>query len=237
MLMKFRISNMKSASARLFHSLYQFSGHYRSIHISQRNAMGKLIKNHLARLIVLTAAACLSISSSPLSGSSKFLVDQAAAAIEGFFWPKIFWDFSTKSLNGAVKPWPILQTINLVLGLFVLAWEWPLGLLAGTIIQRSIIARLFTLPFTALAAVLLYQATNPAIYYIVGIGVYLWAYNSGEVSKICLVQQSMRLKYIGVDRGPMVLASESSERYTTWRNENLLTTACSTCSGLAWPGA
>jgi len=126
--------------------------------------MGKLIKNHWARLIVMTAA-----------------VYQIAAALEGFFWPKIFWDFLTKTLDGAVKPFPILQIINLVFGIIMLAWEWPLGLLAGTSMHRSIEARLVVLPMTALAAALLYQATNPAIYYTIGLVVYFWGYSEGEV--------------------------------------------------------
>ncbi|TVY94551.1 hypothetical protein LAWI1_G000007, partial [Lachnellula willkommii] len=126
--------------------------------------MGKLIKNHWARLIVLTAA-----------------IYQVAAAIEGFFWPKIFWDFLTKNLDGAVKPIPVLQIINLISGIVMLAWEWPLGFLAGTAIHRSIEARLVALPMCALVAALIYQATNPAIYYVIGMGVYFWAYSEGEV--------------------------------------------------------
>ncbi|KAG0650938.1 hypothetical protein D0Z07_2562 [Hyphodiscus hymeniophilus] len=126
--------------------------------------MGKLIKNHWARLIVLTAA-----------------VYQVAAAIEGFFWPKIFWDFLTKNLDGAVKPLPILQIINLVFGIIMFCWEWPLGFLAGTAMHRSIEARLVVLPMAALAAALLYQATNPALYYTIALGVYFWAYSEGEI--------------------------------------------------------
>jgi len=126
--------------------------------------MGRLIKNHWARLIVLTAAAY-----------------QVGAAIEGFFWPKVFWDFMTKNLDGAVKPIPILQIINLIFGIFMFAWEWPLGIIAGTILHRSIEARLVVLPMAGLAAALLYQATNPAIYYMIGMVVYFWAYSEGEV--------------------------------------------------------
>jgi hypothetical protein len=125
--------------------------------------MGKLIKNHWARLIVLTAAAY-----------------QVLAAIEGFFWPKIFWDFLTKNLDGAVKPLPILQIINLIFGIFMFAWEWPLGLLAGSALHRSIETRLVILPLVGLAAALLYQATNAALYYTIGLGVYFWAYSEGE---------------------------------------------------------
>ena len=126
--------------------------------------MGKLIKNHWARLIILTAA-----------------IYQCAAALEGFFWPKIFWDFLTKIFDSTVKPFPILQAINLLFGLLGLAWEWPLKPLAGTSLHRSIEARLALYPLSALAAVFLYQATNPAIYYCIGIGVYFWASSEGEV--------------------------------------------------------
>ncbi|KAI9640988.1 hypothetical protein NHQ30_010415 [Ciborinia camelliae] len=145
--------------------------------------MGRLIKNHWARLIVLTAAICdypSILIRSPYKANEN-IPDQVAAAIEGFFWPKIFWDFLTKNLDGAVKPLPILQIINLVFGLFMLAWEWPLGFLVGTAFHRSIEARLVVLPLTALAAALLYQATNPAIYYTVAMVVYFWAYSEGEI--------------------------------------------------------
>lgn len=105
-----------------------------------------------------------------------------AAAIEGFFWPKIFFDFLTKNLDGAVKPFPILQIINLLMGIIMVAWEWPLGFIAGSAMHRSIEARLVVLPLTALASALLYQATNPALYYTIALVVYFWAYSEGEVS-------------------------------------------------------
>lgn len=101
--------------------------------------------------------------------------------MEGYFWPKIFWDFATKTLDPAVKPIPVLQTINLVFGLILLAWEWPLSFLAGSSLHRSLEARLAFLPLAALAAALLYQGTNAAIYEVVGLGVYFWAYSEGEV--------------------------------------------------------
>jgi len=125
--------------------------------------MGKLIKNHWARLIILTAG-----------------IYQFAAAIEGFFWPKIFWDFLTKNLDGAVKPFPILQIINLVFGVCAVALEYPLKPLAGTMVHRSIEARLIIYPLFALAGALLYQGTNPAIYYLVGMVAYFWGYSEGE---------------------------------------------------------
>lgn len=128
--------------------------------------MGKLIKNHWARLIALTAA-----------------MIQVAAAVEGFFWPKVFWDFLTKNLDGAVKPYPILQLINLFFGIFALGWEWPLKPLADVApsFHRSIEARLLIYPLSALAAVIQYQATNAALYYCVAMVVYFWAFCEGEV--------------------------------------------------------
>lgn len=171
--------------------------------------MGRLIKNHWARLIVLSAAACelhfwqggmpswvvlmtSSANQAPLATKS----DQCAAAIESYFWPKIFWDFITTNLDGAVRPIPSLQTINLVLGLVMLAWEWPAGFIAGSSMHRSIEIRLAILPGAALAAALLYQGTNAALYYLIGMVVYFWAYSEGEVRRphfpahACLPPQS-----------------------------------------------
>lgn len=106
---------------------------------------------------------------------------QVGSAIEGFIWPKILWDFMTKNLNGAVKPAPILQILNLFMGLVGLAWEWPLKYIAGTFAHRSIEVRLVVYPLNAMFAALLYQGTHPALYYLVGMGVYFWAYTEGEV--------------------------------------------------------
>ena len=103
-----------------------------------------------------------------------------AASVQGIIWPKIFWEFLTKKFDGAVTPFPILPVINLALSLLVLAWEWPLKFLAGTILHKSIKAKLIALPFPILAAALIYQGTDPAIYYLVGIGIDFWAAKRGE---------------------------------------------------------
>lgn len=127
--------------------------------------MGKLIKTHWSRLILLTAATY-----------------QLAASIHGYFWPKIFWDVLTKNLDGAVKPIPILQTINLVAALIGLAWEWPLPLVTRFLpsVHRSLEARLVWYPLSALAALLLYQGTNAGLYYLIGTGVLFWGFCEGE---------------------------------------------------------
>lgn len=126
--------------------------------------MGKLIKTHWARLLILSSAAY-----------------HLAASLEGFFWPKIFWDWLTKNLDGAVKPFPTLQIINLIMSLTALAWEWPLGFIAGTAFHRSIELRLVLYPLFALASALMYQATDPALYYTISIGVWFWAFCEGEI--------------------------------------------------------
>jgi len=105
---------------------------------------------------------------------------QVVASIEGFFWPKIFWDFLTKNLDMAVKPFPALQIINLLFGILGIAWEWPLKFIAGSSFHRSIEARLAIYPLSILAALLLYQGTNAGLYNLIGLGVYFWAYSEGE---------------------------------------------------------
>lgn len=130
--------------------------------------MGKLIKNHLARLIILTAA-----------------MYQVAAGLHGIFYPKVFFDVMTKSLDNVVLPLPALQVVNILFGLLGLAWEYPLPLLVpNTAFHRSIAARLALYPISVFAAILLYQGTNAAIYYLVGIALYFWAYSEGEI--VCM---------------------------------------------------
>lgn len=68
------------------------------------------------------------------------------------------------------------------MGIGFVAIEWPLGFIAGSSIHRSLEFRLAVLPLCALAAGLVYQATNAAIYYLIGMVVYFWAYSEGEVS-------------------------------------------------------
>lgn len=127
--------------------------------------MGKLIKTHWSRLIFLTAA-----------------VYQCAAAIHCYIWPKIFWDVLTKNLDGAVKPVPVLQTLNLLLGLICLAWEWPVPLVTRFLpgLHRSIEARLVVYPMAALVALLLYQGTNAGLFYLIGVGVLFWGFLENE---------------------------------------------------------
>lgn len=63
----------------------------------------------------------------------------------------------------------------------MMAWEWPLSFIAGSAIHRSLEARLAFLPLAALSAVLTYQGTNAALYYLIAMFVEFWAYSEGEV--------------------------------------------------------
>ncbi|KEF52785.1 uncharacterized protein A1O9_11202 [Exophiala aquamarina CBS 119918] len=126
--------------------------------------MGKLVKNHWARLLILTASSY-----------------QLIASIECCIWPQIFWDFTTKNFDGAVKPAPILQIFNILLALLGLAWEWPLGVMAHTTWHSSIEARLLIYPISCLACALMYQGTNAAFFYLVGMVVWLSAFYNEEI--------------------------------------------------------
>ncbi|KAK8859526.1 PRO41 protein [Apiospora arundinis] len=112
------------------------------------------------------------------------LVHHVLAAVQAFIWPKVFWDFLTTRLDASVAPVPILQVVNLLCALALLALEWPAPALAGTAIHASLALRIVVLPLAALLAVLLYQATNAALFYLIGMGLYAWGYSSWET--ICV---------------------------------------------------
>lgn len=80
-----------------------------------------------------------------------------------------------------MKPFPVLQIINVLMGVFMFLLDWPCPGLGGSMLHRSLEFRLAILPLAGLAAALLYQATNAAIYYVVALVVYFWAYSEGEV--------------------------------------------------------
>lgn len=103
----------------------------------------------------------------------------------GFFQAKIFFDFLTKTLDGAVRPFPILQLINLACGLLITALEAPLNRIAGSAIHRNSLVRLVILPIVAAPAILIYQGTDAALYYFVGFAMYVVAYSKKEVCFQC----------------------------------------------------
>ena len=68
------------------------------------------------------------------------------------------------------------------MGTLALALEWPLPLLAGSVVHCSFELRLLLLPLWILAAVVMYQTTNAAVYYLLALAVYACAFWDGEVS-------------------------------------------------------
>ena len=94
-----------------------------------------------------------------------------------------------------VKNFPAETRQNLIIGIISLAYEWPLKYLAGTSIHRSMEVRLMWLPLASLSSVLIYQATNPALYYLIGVVVYFWAYSEGEVSRDLPDSQNILLTF------------------------------------------
>jgi hypothetical protein len=86
--------------------------------------------------------------------------------------------------------------MNLILGFSGIAMEYPLPLIAGTGLHRSIEARLVMYPLSALCALLIYQGTNSGLYYIIGMMAYFWAYSEGEVSYFPLTPQNLHSNMI-----------------------------------------
>jgi hypothetical protein len=57
--------------------------------------------------------------------------------------------------------------------------------LAGTFPHQSIPLRLLVYPLSALTCALMYQSGDVAVYYLIGMAAYFWAYSEGEVSCLC----------------------------------------------------
>ena len=64
-------------------------------------------------------------------------------------------------------------------------------------IHRSIEARLAVYPLFALACILMYQSTNAGLYFLIGWGVYFWAFAEGEVSFLL----GLLFEFDGADEG------------------------------------
>lgn len=109
-----------------------------------------------------------------------------------FFWPKLFYDFATLNLNALVKPIPYLQIVDVVLALFILAFEWPLKILVKWPVMQKVHAsielRLLLYPAAALLIALLYQGSDPGLYFLIATGLWFWAYIDGEVGHEILAQ-------------------------------------------------
>ena len=106
--------------------------------------------------------------------------------------------------------------MNLIMGLFGLAYEWPLSFIAGTAFHRSIEARLVIYPLSALIALLIYQGTNSGLYYIVGMIAYFWAYSEGEVCYAYPESKFTKKTNSQPDRVPRALDSAKARCRCAW---------------------
>jgi len=141
--------------------------------------MGKLIWHEHARYVSITAS-----------------VYTVWAAYFGLVYRKFFWDFvhGIRRNPGGLQPanqdaffidimvkTPVIQIISLVLGLVILAFEYPAPFMKGTAAYRSLVARIVLLIFQVFFAILFYQGTNGAIWSLVAIFGYTRAIMLGEV--------------------------------------------------------
>ncbi|KAG1746134.1 hypothetical protein EDB19DRAFT_1894278 [Suillus lakei] len=145
--------------------------------------MGKLIWHELSRYISLTASVCTSHPLIWRKPSYLTLTDAVWASFWGFFFRKFFWDFIGGTLRspGGLQPspkvaifitvivkFPIVQIATMALGFTMIALEYPIPILKGTAIHRSIALRVVLLIIQAAGTVLFYQLWSliAAMFYI-----------------------------------------------------------------------
>jgi len=140
--------------------------------------MGKLIWHDLGRYISLTAS-----------------IYAVWASFWGILYRKFFWDFIGGVLRapGGLQPspkvaifitiivkFPIIQIVTMVMGFFMIALEYPLPVLKGTALHRSLALRVVLLIQLSSAAVLFYQGTNAALWSLIAAMSYFRALMLGE---------------------------------------------------------
>ncbi|OJA11016.1 hypothetical protein AZE42_06443 [Rhizopogon vesiculosus] len=140
--------------------------------------MGKLIWHDLSRYISLTAS-----------------IYAVWASFWGILFRKFFWDFIGGVLRapGGLQPspkvaifitiivkFPLIQIITMVLGFIIIALEYPLPVLKGTALHRSIALRVVLLIQLSSVAVLFYQGTNAALWSLIAATFYIRALTLGE---------------------------------------------------------
>ncbi|KAH9979161.1 hypothetical protein BJV74DRAFT_780492 [Russula compacta] len=143
--------------------------------------MGKLIWHEYSRYVSITA--------------SLYTV---WAAYYGLIYRKFFWDFVSgiRRNPGGIQPanqdaffidimvkTPVIQIFSLLLGLVIVAFEYPAPFVKGTAAYRSLVLRVVLLVFQVFFAILFYQGTNGAIWSLAAIFGYSRAIMLGEVMK------------------------------------------------------
>jgi hypothetical protein len=141
--------------------------------------MGKFIWHEHARYVSITASAYT-----------------VWAAYFGMVYRKFFWDFvhGIRRNPGGIQPAnqdaffisiivkaPVIPILSLLLGLSILALEYPAPFVKGTSAHRSMVVRVVMLLFQVVLGLLFYQGTNGAIWSLVAIFGYTRAIMLGEV--------------------------------------------------------
>ncbi|KAK2464213.1 hypothetical protein APHAL10511_003670 [Amanita phalloides] len=140
--------------------------------------MGKLIWHEYARYVSITAS-----------------IYAVWAGFFGLFYRKFFWDFvggilrnpgglqasrSSAVFITLIVKFPIIQSMAIILGLLIVALEYPLPLLKTWAIYRNFIVRIVLLIFQTFFGILYYQGTNSSIWSLIAIMCYGQAILLGE---------------------------------------------------------
>jgi hypothetical protein len=140
--------------------------------------MGNLVWHDFARYVSITA--------------SIYAVWSGFYAI---YFRKFFWDFVGGTLRdpGGLQPAPgaavfitlivknpIIQIFAMIVGLFMIALEYPLPALKTLSAQRSFALKVVLLMFQAFLCILYYQGTNAALWSLISAGSYARAIALGE---------------------------------------------------------
>jgi len=143
--------------------------------------MGKLIWHEYSRYVAITAS-----------------VYTVWAGYFGLLYRKFFWDFVSgiRRNPGGIQPAnqdaffitimvkaPVIPIISILLGLVIVAFEYPAPFLKGTAAHRNLITRVVMLVFQIFFAIMFYQGTNGAIWSLVALIGYSRALMLGEVMK------------------------------------------------------
>ncbi|KAG7098801.1 hypothetical protein E1B28_000706 [Marasmius oreades] len=140
--------------------------------------MGNLVWHDFARYVSITA--------------SLYAV---WSGFYGIYFRKFFWDFIGGTLRdpGGLQPAPgaavfitlivknpIIQIFAMIVGLFMLALEYPLPQLKSLSIHRSFALKIVLLLFQSFLTLLFYQGTNSALWSLIAAGSYARAIILGE---------------------------------------------------------
>jgi len=141
--------------------------------------MGNLIWHEYSRLVSIAAS-----------------VYAVWAAFFGLFYRKFFWDFVGGTLRdpGGIQPSPnaavfiavivrvpLVPIFTMILGMIILAIEFPLPMIKKFSFYRNFLVRIVLLLFQVFLTILFYQGTNAAIWSLIAAICYARAVMLGEI--------------------------------------------------------